>query len=523
MPMTNQYDVIVVGGGHNGLVCATYLARDGRKVLVLEAENHFGGAAKTREIAPGFKISAGAHLLTMLNPEVRKDMRLDEHGLKFAAKDLKTIALAEDGEHISIHGDAISGGDITAKDQAAMKDFHKTMLRFSKLLASAFRNRPPKLVEGDWHDRINLLKLGLGMRMLGREDMREIMRVGLINVYDVLHERFDSELLKGALSLDGLLGSHMAPRSPNTVLGYLYRRLGDLWGYRGPSLPEGGMGAVGLAMANSAKSMGVELRSNSAVVSINTESGRTTGVTLQGGEVLEAGIVISNADPKNTFQKLVGIRNIETDFSRRVENIRMQGNVAKLHLALDDLPEFVGVSASDIGQRLVIAPDMDYVERAFNPSKYGELCEAPILEIIIPSVHDTSLAPDDKHVLSAVVQYAPYSLKAGWENEKDRFKAIVIDLLEQYSPGIKAKIITSELLSPLDIEREFHMTGGHWHHGEISFDQILMMRGAYGSNQYATPIDGLYLCGAGAHPGGNVMGLAGRNAAKEVMKRGAAA
>jgi len=244
---------------------------------------------------------------------------------------------------------------------------------------------------------------------------------------------------------------------------------------------------------------------------------------LQGGEVLEAGIVISNADPKNTFQKLVGIRNIETDFSRRVENIRMQGNVAKLHLALDDLPEFIGVGASDIGQRLVIAPDMDYVERAFNPSKYGELCEAPILEIIIPSVHDTSLAPEGKHVLSAVVQYAPYSLKAGWENEKDRFKAIVIDLLEQYSPGIKAKIITSELLSPLDIEREFHMTGGHWHHGEISFDQILMMRGAYGSNQYATPIDGLYLCGAGAHPGGNVMGLAGRNAAKEVMKRGALA
>jgi len=367
------------------------------------------------------------------------------------------------------------------------------------------------------------MKLGLGMRMLGREDMRELMRVGLINVYDVLHERFDSELLKGALSLDGLLGSHMAPRSPNTVLGYLYRRLGDLWGYRGPSLPEGGMGAVGEAIASAAKSMGVDIRTNSAVVSINTDAGRATGVTLASGEVIEARIIISNADPKNTFQKLVGIRNIETDFARRVENIRMKGNVAKFHLALDSLPEFKGVSSSELGQRLVIAPDMDYVERAFNPTKYGELCTTPVMEIVIPSIHDRSLAPDGKHVLSAVVQYAPYTLKAGWENEKEHFKQIVIDLLEQYAPGIQSKVVASELLTPEDIESEFHISGGHWHHGEISFDQILMMRGAYGSTQYGTPVDGLYLCGAGAHPGGNVMGLAGRNAAKEVIKRGAAA
>ncbi len=521
--MTKQYDVVVVGGGHNGLTCASYLAREGRKVLVLEAESHFGGASKTREISEGFKVSPGAHLLTMLNPEVRKDLRLDEHGLSMAAKDLKTIALAEDGQHITIDGDQISGGDVSAKDQQAMKDFHKTILRFTKLLSSAFRNRPPKMVEGDWHDRINLMKLGLGMRLLGREDMRELMRIGLINVYDVFHERFDSELLKGAMSLDGLLGSHMAPRSPNTVLGYMYRRLGDLWGYRGPSIPQGGMGAVGEAMANAAKSMGAELRADSAVASINTEAGRTTGVTLSSGEVIEASIVISNADPKNTFQKLVGIRNIETDFARRVENIRMKGNVAKLHLALDCLPEFKGLSAAEQGQRMVIAPDMDYVERAFNPTKYGELCEAPVMEIIIPSIHDTSLAPDGKHVLSAVVQYAPYGLKAGWENEKDHFKEIAIDLLEAYAPGIKASVLASELLTPLDIESEFHMSGGHWHHGEISFDQILMMRGAYGSTQYSTPVDGLYLCGAGAHPGGNVMGLAGRNAAKEVIKRGAAA
>ncbi len=521
--MTKQYDVVVIGGGHNGLVCGAYLGRNGRKVLVVEAESHLGGASKTREFSEGFKVSAGAHLLTMLNPEVRKDLRLDEHGLKMAAKDLKTIALAADGNNITIDGDSISGGDISAKDQATMKNFHKTMMRFTKLLASAFRNRPPKLVEGDWHDRINLMKLGLGMRMLGREDMRELMRVGLINVYDVLHERFDSELLKGALSLDGLLGSHMAPRSPNTVLGYLYRRLGDLWGYRGPSLPEGGMGAVGEAIASAAKSMGVDIRTNSAVVSINTDAGRATGVTLASGEVIEARIIISNADPKNTFQKLVGIRNIETDFARRVENIRMKGNVAKFHLALDSLPEFKGVSSSELGQRLVIAPDMDYVERAFNPTKYGELCTTPVMEIVIPSIHDRSLAPDGKHVLSAVVQYAPYTLKAGWENEKEHFKQIVIDLLEQYAPGIQSKVVASELLTPEDIESEFHISGGHWHHGEISFDQILMMRGAYGSTQYGTPVDGLYLCGAGAHPGGNVMGLAGRNAAKEVIKRGAAA
>ncbi len=518
-----KYDVIVVGGGHNGLVCATYLAKAGRKVLVLEANAALGGASATSEFSDQFSVSSCAHWLFQLNPEVASDMGLKGHGLELAARDLNTIALAEDGNHLTIGVNTLEGAGVTDEDRKAFAAFNKQMLKFSKLLSGAFNRRAPKLVEGNLTDRITLAKLGLGMKMLGKTDMSDLMRLALINIYDVMEENFENDLLKAAISLDSLLGSHMGPRSPNTVYGYLYRRMGDIYGFNGPAVVRGGMGAVGEALGNAAKTAGVDIEVSAAVSKINVDVDRAIGVTLADGRVVDADMVVSNADPKTTFNKLVGLINIETGIARRVKSMRMKGDAAKLHIALESLPDFTGLTKDQMGQRLLIAPTMDYIELAFNASKYGEYSKAPAMDISIPTIHDPSLAPDGKHVMSVIVQFAPYELEGGWESHKDDFKNLVIDRIADYAPNLKDKIIASELLTPADLEDRFHIHGGHWHHGEISLDQILTMRPFPGASQYGTSVDGLFLCSAGTHPGGGVMGLAGHNAAKEIIKRGKSA
>ncbi|MED5386845.1 MAG: NAD(P)/FAD-dependent oxidoreductase [Pseudomonadota bacterium] len=524
--MTNvqsHYDVIIVGGGHNGLVCANYLAKSGRKVLILEANESLGGAATTRKFTDNYSISGCAHWLFQLSPKVASDLGLAKHGLKLAARNLNSIALAEDGNHITMKGDGVEGGDLSEKDQHAYQRFNYQMLKFSKLLAVAFESRAPKLLDNNLTDRMTLAKLGLGMKMLGKENMRDLLRLALINIYDVMEENFDNELLKAAICVDGVMGSYMGPRSPNTVFGYLYRRLGDVYGFKGPAVVEGGMGALGNALATSAMDRGVDIQTKARVGKINLSLDKVTGVTLTTGEDFHAKIVVSNADPKSTLEKLVGFKNLETGVVRRVSNIRMRGSAAKLHLALNGMPNFGGLTESQKGQRLLIAPSMNYIEQAFNSAKYGEYSIAPVLDISIPSVHDPSLAPAGAHVLSAIVQYAPHDLKGGWDSAREPFKNLVIERINQYAPGIKEQIVQSELLTPEDLEGEFNMTGGHWHHGEISLDQIMMMRPFPGASQYATSVSGLFLCGAGAHPGGGVMGLAGKNAAKEIIKWGKAA
>jgi|TARA_B110001450_G_C17667228_1_gene500144 phytoene dehydrogenase-like protein len=522
--LNKNYDVIVVGGGHNGLICATYLAKSGRKVLVIEANQSLGGASATSEFSDQFSVSSCAHWLFQLNPDVASDMGLNKQGLELAARDLNTIALAEDGNHLIIDGDKLEGVGISDEDRVAFVAFNKQILKFAKLLSGAFNRRAPKLVEGNLTDRITLAKLGLGMKMLGKDDMSDLMRLALINIYDVMEENFDNELLKAAISLDSLLGSHMGPRSPNTVYGYFYRRMGDIYGFSGPAVVKGGMGAVGEAMAKAARASGVDIEAGTAVSKINIDIDRATGVTLADGRVVDAGFVVSNADPKTTFNKLVGLTNIETGIARRVKAVRMKGDAAKLHIALDSLPTFAGLSEQQMGQRLLIAPTMNYIEKAFNHSKYGEYSAAPAMDISIPTIHDTSLAPEGKHVMSVIVQFAPYELEGGWNDEnKEVFKQLVIDRIADYAPDLKDKIVASELLTPADLEERFHIHGGHWHHGEISLDQILTMRPFPGASQYGTSVDGLFLCGAGTHPGGGVMGLAGHNAAKEIIKRGKSA
>jgi phytoene dehydrogenase-like protein len=302
---------------------------------------------------------------------------------------------------------------------------------------------------------------------------------------------------------------------------YLYRLAGD---HGRVSSPMGGMGSVTDELAHAAREAGVTIRTSMPVSRIIIDNGRVAGVETEGGERFDSMTVISNADPKQTIMKLVGARNVETGFTHRVHHLRMKGNAAKLHLALDGLPTFAGLSKKDYAQRIVIAPDEHYVERAFNPAKYGESSPDPVLEITFPSFRDASLAPTGKHVMSAIVQYAPYDFKGGWNHAaKQEFEAAAIRVIERYAPDIAERITASELLTPVDIEREFHITGGHWHHGELTLDQLMFVRPVCGAAQYRMPVDGLYLCGAGAHPGGGVSGAAGRNAARAILSREEAA
>jgi phytoene dehydrogenase-like protein len=510
--LSERYDCIVIGAGHNGLVCAATLARSGRSVLVLEAQAQVGGAALTREFVPGFQVSACAHIVHQLRADLLRDLELEAHGLKWAARSMPTTALGADGTCVRV------GGEAGGADAAAFAAYSAQMQRFAQALVPVLSRVPPRLGTSDWRDYAALARLGWQIRRLGREDMRELLRIGGMNVYDLLHEHFDDPLLKGALGFDAVLGTNFGPRSPGTVLTLLYRLAAQAAAAGGLSQPIGGVGALCDALARSATARGAQIRPRAVVKRILVEADRAAGVELESGERIASAAVISSADPKTTFLQLLGTAQLDTGFVRRVSHLRSRGLAAKLHLALDRPPKFAGVSDSDLGGRLLVSPSLEYLERAYNHSKYGEYSSAPAMEITVPTRNDPSLAPEGKHVLSALVQYAPYALKDGWLDERDRFTGLCLSLLERYAPGLSSSVVGVELLTPPDIEQEFRISGGHWHHGDLAFDQFFMVRPVPGAAQYATPVPGLYLCGAGCHPGGGVIGTAGLNAARQVLE-----
>ncbi|HEY0768242.1 MAG TPA: NAD(P)/FAD-dependent oxidoreductase [Steroidobacteraceae bacterium] len=516
-----RYDCIVIGGGHNGLVCAAYLARSGRSVLVLEAAERLGGAAVTREFTPGFRVSACAHLLYLMPATLMRELGLLGHGLKLAAQRLPTVALAADGAHLSL-----APGDLTAVEQrspadtTAYADWQALVQRLTAALHPLLSEPPPRLGTGSWRQRASLLRLGWQIRRLGTRDMRELLRIGGMCVHDLLDERFESRLLKGALALDAVLGTNLGPRSPGTVFSLLYRAAAA-GGAETLAQPEGGLGALSEALARAAIAGGAQIRTQARVERIVAREDRASGVVLASGEEISAGVVVSSADPKTTLLGLLGSEHLDAGFVRRVAQLRTRGLAAKLHLALEALPQFPGLTPAALRGRLLVAPSPDYIERAFNHAKYGEFSAAPMLEITVPTLADPTLAPPGKQVLSVIVQYAPYALAAGWEAQRQRFTDLVIDTIAGFAPGLRRCLLSAELLTPPDIEREFRIVGGHWHHAELALDQFFLVRPVPGAAQYRAPVAGLYLCGAGCHPGGGVMGIAGRNAARQVMREAA--
>jgi phytoene dehydrogenase-like protein len=517
---SSRYDCVVIGGGHNGLVCAATLARGGRSVLLLEAANNLGGASLTREFAPGFRVSAGAHLLHLMPAELLRELQLGSHGLEWAAQGMPTTALVPGGARLSLTQAGAEQG-LSAADAQSYRVYTARMGRFAAALVPMFSRVPPRLGTTGWADRLALLRLGWQIRRLGRRDMRELLRIGGMNVHDLLEENFDSEALKGALGFDAVLGANFGPRSPGTVLTLLYRLAAEsAAGAAGLSQPKGGMGALCNALAKAATAAGATIRTGAPVARILVEGDRVAGVVLESGESIGAHDVISSADPKTTFLRLLGARYLDTGFVRRVKHIRSHGLAAKLHLALNGAPSFSGVPEASLRGRLLIAPSLQHIEHAYNHAKYGEFSAAPVMEITVPTVNDPSLAPPGHHVLSAIVQYAPYALKGGWDSGRQRFTDTALDALERFAPGLRSRVVGTELLTAVDMEREFRISGGHWHHGDLAFDQFLMVRPVPGAAQYRTPLEGLFLCGAGCHPGGGVMGIAGRNAARQVLALG---
>ena len=513
-----RYDAIVIGAGHNGLVCAAYLARAGKSVLVLEAAGQVGGAAATREFAPGFRACAGAHLLHLMPQQLVNELDLARHGLTMAAERMPTYALAPGGAALRLDTAAAGVADgLSAADAQALPQFLGRMGRLAAALQPLLEMVPPRLGSGAWRDRLTLLRLGAKVRLLGRRDMRELLRIAGMCVHDLLNEHFHSPLLKGALAFDAVLGTNYGPRSPGTVFTLLYRMAAERAGGSGLALPAGGLGALCESIESAASASGATVRTAAPVARIMVAEDRAIGVRLDSGEQIEADYVISSADPRSTFVQLLGPEHLDAGFVRRVAHLRTQGMTAKFHAALERAPTFIGVDGVPRG-RLVIAPSADAIERAFNHAKYGEFSSSPVLEVLVPTACDSQLAPAGKHVLSAIVQYAPYQLRGGWDGQRERFAELILATLEQHAPGLRAAVSATELLTPRDLESQLRISGGSWHHVELALDQFLMMRPVLGAAQYRSPLPGLFLCGAGCHPGGGVMGLAGRNAARQVMR-----
>lgn len=514
------WDVVVIGGGHNGLVAAALLAGAGRTVVVVEAAQECGGPARMEEFYPGYRV-ATAHLLNRLHPDVVRSLDLRRHGLDLAPDEaLPSVALSASGDHLVLYGaygERLEGA--AASEADAWRLLRAQLLRHAGLLKPFLSRRPPELGAQSLAGAAALGRTALALKGLGREDMREFMRNLLMNVADLLDEHLADERLKGLLAFDSVLGCHLGPRSPTSLLGLYYRLTGEAAGIAGAQLsPPGGMGAVTAALGRAAQAAGASIRTGSAVRRIVVEKGRATAVVLDGGEMLAARTIVSAVNPATTFLALVGAPALATGFVRKVANIRMKGDAAKLHLALDGVPGFRGLAGGLLRGRLVVAPSVDHVERAFNPAKYGEFSPEPVMEITLPSLSDASLAPAGACVLSAIVQYAPYGLKEGWASGRPRLLAAIMGQLEAYAPGIGRLVRHAELMTPADIEARYRMPGGHWHHGELQADQMLMSRPVAGWSGYDTPVERLFLAGAGCHPGGGISGLPGLNAARRILE-----
>lgn len=513
----NRYDSIIIGAGHNGLVCAAYLARSGQRVLVLEANEQAGGLAATREFHPGFSASV-AHTLSHFSSKVIKDLDLAAHGFKLPAESLPLVGLGDDGRHVHIRDGQVQGA--SSEDAEQYLAYSAQLKRFASALAPFWMKTMPRIGNNSIGELMTFAQLGLKLRLLGKEDMQEFMRVATLPMRDLMDENFDNDLLKAALSWDGVAGSRLAPRSPNSSVFALLYQLFDESAAR-QVIPVSGVAGLIDALVGAVQGAGAEVRCGAPVARVvinGDESGLSaTGVELESGETIQADRVISGADPQRTFLQLVGARHLEIEFASRIQRLRCEGLVAKLHLALSGLPAFTGLDTP--AGRLIIAPTMDTIEFAFDDAKYGQCPENPVMECVIPSLQEPGLAPAGQHVLSANVMYVPAKLKGGWNDEaKAALTAHLIDLLDAYAPGIKAQVLHAELLTPHDLEQTHNVTGGHWHHTEFAVDQMLMMRPTYEAAQYATPIPGLYLCGAGSHPGGGLVGAAGHNAAREILK-----
>jgi phytoene dehydrogenase-like protein len=526
---STSYDAIVIGGGHNGLVAAAYLARAGKKVLVLERREIIGGAAVTEEIFPGYKFSEFSYVVSLLRPEIIRELGLPRHGLKVLPLP-STFTPMENGDYLAAWEDHdLTRQEIyrhSAKDAEAYDEYSRRMARAAKAIKPLIGFIPPDPASLHPRDLLGLLKLGKYAASLSEREFYQIAKLVTQSSADLLDEWFETDALKGTKAASGIIGTYLGPRSPGTAYVLLHHYMGEIDGvFRAWGFAKGGMGSVSNAIASAASAAGAEIRVSSPVDKLIVKNGRVRGVVLENGDEITARAVLSSIDPKRTFLELIDPNELPGDFLGSIQNFKMRGSSAKVNLALSELPQFNAWPMEDGRQPLPqrgaisISPSIDYIERAYDDAKYGRFSRQPYIDMIIPSVIDPDMAPPGQHVASCFVQYAPYDIEGGWnEAKRNDFGETVIATLEQYSPNIRRAIVGMQVITPKDIERITGITGGSIFHGDLLLHQAFFMRPAPGWSNYRTPVRGFYFGAAGVHPGGGVMGAAGMLAAREILK-----
>jgi phytoene dehydrogenase-like protein len=523
--MAETRDVVIIGGGHNGLVTAFYLAKAGLKPLVLERRPQAGGAAITEEFSPGFRCSTLAHSAGPLLPEVERDMQLAKHGLRSIISEIAVTALSSDGPALVLYNDATRAAQeiekFSAKDATRYPAFQQAMEKIGHVISDALKLSPPNIDDPSRGDLWAMLRTGRALRKLGKKDMYRLLRWGPMAVADLVAEFFETELLRAAIAARGVFGTAMGPWSAGSSLVLLIRAASDPHPAGSSFFTVGGIGAITQAMCASAQEAGAEIRTSADVKNVRVKDGAAISVILANGEEISAKAIISNADPRRTLLKLVDPTHLTPDFVMKLQNYRMPGTVAKVNLALSALPQFTALNGREdaLRGRIHIGPEIDYLERAFDASKYGEFSEHPYLEATIPSLTDPSLAPAGKHVMSIYVQYAPFKLKNGdWDSQRGNLGETVVKTLAEYAPNLPGLVEDGQIITPKDLEDIYGLTGGHIFHGELALDQFFTMRPLLDWARYRTPIQNLYLCGSGTHPGAGLTGGSGANAAREILK-----
>jgi len=521
----SNYDVIVIGGGHNGLVNAAYLARAGRKVLVLERRHVLGGAAVTEEIFPGFKYSVASYVVSLLRPEIIRDLDLPRHGLEILPLD-GTFTPMPNGDYLwRVNDHARTRREIARHskvDAEAYEEYGKAMIEMGRFVKPILNMTPPDPTSLDPRGLMDLLFLGRRFQSLSEQDKYNQVQLMTMSAVDFLDQWFETDVLKATMSASGIIGTFLGVRSPGTAYVLLHHYMGEIDGaFRSWGLSRGGTGAISNAIAAAALEAGVEIKTETAASKILVKDGEAAGVVLENGGYYTADVVASSLDPRQTFTNLVGEENLPADFVEDVKRYKYRGSSGKVNLALDALPDFTCLRGPGHHLRgaISISPSVDYMERAYDDAKYGRYSRRPYVDMVIPSLTDPSVAPPGKHVMSCFVQYAPYHLKEGhWDDHREAFGDAVINAIAEYAPNIKDIILHRQVLTPLDIERTFGLSEGNIFQGELTLEQLFFLRPAPGWAQYKTPIRNLYMCGSATHPGGGIMGAPGRNAALRILK-----
>jgi phytoene dehydrogenase-like protein len=528
--MTTRYDAIIIGAGHNGLVCAAYLAKAGRKVLVVERRHLVGGAAVSEQVFPGYTFSACSYVVSLLRPKIIRDLELTKHGLHIMPLET-TFNPYLDGTYLLRGVDAASTrreiSKFSKRDAEVAPLFSQAMAELSRLIKPIIDSPAPDLASFNPSRLIELMRMGRLLKDAGDDWVAANLKMMTMSAVDFLSEWFESEKLIAPMSASGIIGTFLGVRSPGTAYVLLHHYMGEIDGsFRAWGLPRGGTGAISNSIAKAAEAYGATIKLNAPVKQILIKNGTASGVVLENGDELEANIVISGADPHRTFLKFVGEKELEPDFVKQIKRFRMRGSSGKVNLALDRLPSFKCLPGHGLHLQgdITVAPGLDYLERAYDDAKYGEFSKKPFMNIVLPSVTDPDVAPAGKHVMSVFVQYAPYHLKEGpqaWPQHKEAFGDAVCNVIEELAPGFKSSIVHRHILTPWDLEQTYGLTEGNIFHGELSVEQLAFLRPAAGWARYRTPVDKLWMCGSGTHPGGGVMGTPGQLCAQTLLQEGA--